>query len=274
MKNQNYFCACIGALALTALTPTINAAVVFEDNFDDDLGEWTTVSGFTGISIDTNNALGSGDSMSGDVSGSVNLLSAQFASQTLSAIGDSISLSFSYRWDGVSGATDRNPTFGLYSDNGTPSDYTDDLGYNAQIIIQTDPDSYRFYRDVNAGDNPLTGGGETQLGSSTSFNYDGTHRNFTMTLTRVADTNEDLTDDLSITLSVVDPNNSGNNVSSSVVDTSVATFTFSEFLLRSRSTDFFMDNVLVQTSAIPEPGTYALIGGCIALGIVMLRRRR
>ncbi|MGE9289986.1 MAG: PEP-CTERM sorting domain-containing protein [Puniceicoccales bacterium] len=264
----------IPLLTLSTLAVTLHGATVFEDDFNAGTTHWNAVSGYTSLSINTANVFGTGDALDGNVgTNSVNLLSTQFTQQTLNSIGDSISISFDYTWNGSSGASDRNPTFGLYSSEGTLTDYTDDVGYNIQVITASDPDSYRYYQDVNTDDNPLTGGTETQIDSSQNFNYDGTPRNFTLTLERIADTNSDSLDDLSISFSVTDPNNASNNASSAVVATNVVTFSYDEFLLRSRATNFYMDNVIV-TSSIPEPGSFALIGGSLALGIVSLRRKR
>ncbi len=274
--------ATVAAAAFALMATNSQAVVIFNDTFDvgttptvgDDAGDpddtaFTAVSGMS-VSVNTTNQLASGNSLFGNVSSSVNLLVTQFAAQTLAAVGDSITLSFDYRWqDATAGNTDRIPVFGLYNTGGTASDYTDDIGYNAQFITGT-TNVIRFFREL-AGDNPLTGSGDSPLGS-TPYTYDGTKRNFTMTLSRIADTNADSMDDLRVSLDLVDPEDDDNNLSGfSAVDTTQATFTFDQFALRSRSTSFYLDNVSVSTS-IPEPGSIALLfGGSLLLGA---RRKR
>ncbi|MGZ0709909.1 PEP-CTERM sorting domain-containing protein [Coraliomargarita sp. W4R53] len=40
------------------------------------------------------------------------------------------------------------------------------------------------------------------------------------------------------------------------------------------SSDTFIDNLILNGTVVPEPGTYALLAGCFALTSVMIRRRR
>jgi len=40
------------------------------------------------------------------------------------------------------------------------------------------------------------------------------------------------------------------------------------------TTDSYFDNINISGTAVPEPGTFALISGCLALTSIMLRRRR
>lgn len=260
-------------LTLVNDTFDIGASPTVGDDLDDaDDTAWTGITGTT-VSLNTTGALGSGNALQGTVGGnSVNLLGTTFASQTLAAVGDSLSLSFDYRWvNATTSATDRTPVFGLYNSAGTAGVYTDDIGYNLQLINTAVTKQLRVYREPS-GDNPLTGGGESQIGSQIDYVYDGAEARFTLTLTRIADSNSDEADDLRIDVSVVGTN----SVSSALVDTA-GMFTFDQFFLRSRATNYYLDNVLVEftpASTIPEPGAFALLAGTVGIGLAATRRRR
>ena len=52
-----------------------------------------------------------------------------------------------------------------------------------------------------------------------------------------------------------------------------SSFTLGAVLLASGASNFALGSFTVDVAAIPEPGTYALLSGLLALGFVALRRR-
>ncbi len=273
MNHIHTYQKLFGLLAITASSLSLNGqTTTFNDTFDvgtnptvgDDAGDpndtaWTTANDVS-ISVNTGNQLGSGNSLDGNVSGSLNLTSTTFSTQTLSSVGDSLSISFDYAYNGAAGQTEYIPAFGLY-------DSSIDEGYYGRV----DNTSLRIFQEDDSASGYLAGSDSTsdlvQVFAS-NYSYGGQEVRFGLTLTRTA------SNEVTIAMSIVDPADSGNNVSFSGVDSTGALIAFDTFALRSRSTDFYMDNVTLEYSAVPEPGAFALIAGSLALFAIMIRRRQ
>ncbi|MDA3873389.1 MAG: hypothetical protein PF795_05465 [Kiritimatiellae bacterium] len=277
-SNQTHVLLRVLTIILLTALP-VSATVLLQDEFDTLDSNWDAATNVN-ISLDTNDQLGSGNSLSGNVNNSVNLLATSFASQTLSAPGHSLSLSFDYRWNGSpsSGTNDRVPAFGLYNSNGTGA-YTDDVGVHAYMWYTTHE---MLVMSETGGDNTALAGsdlfqiGNYQYGASKEF--DGSERRFSLTLMRISDDagDADNLDDLQIAVSVEDPVNSGNNFNFSEIaysgaSSEIPTWTFDEVTFRSRNTDYYFDNV--EVSVIPEPGTLGLVLGGLVLTLLSVGRR-
>jgi len=256
----------VSCTALLAVAP-LNATVFFNDTFDSGIGSWVGASGVT-AAINTSNVLGTGNALSGTTgSASINLLALGFTSQTLSNVGDSLSIAFDYRWSASSTATvDRIPAFGLYNSADTGV-YTDDMGYNVQVITS----SVKLQSEAGGDNIALAGNDDVAInGASVAYTYSAAAVvRFTFTLERV------LTG-LKITTTLTPTGDSTPAVNLSSTVTSPLTFTYDEFLLRSRSTNYYLDNVSIDftAAAVPEPASATSIAGLVALGFIVLRRRR
>ncbi|MET0262265.1 MAG: hypothetical protein ABW223_05160 [Rariglobus sp.] len=251
--------------AVLAVAP-LNAAVFFSDTFDSGIGSWVGATGVT-ASLNTSNVLGTGNSLNGTTgNNSVNVLALGFTSQTLSTVGDSLTVAFDYRWSGATaGATDRVPAFGLYNSNATGI-YTDDVGYNVQVITS----SVKLQRETGTDNTALAGNDDVSMANaSAAYVYSAVSVvRFTFTLERV------LTG-LKLTTTLTPTGASTPDVTLTTIDTSPLTFTYDEFLLRSRATSYYLDNVSVDftASAVPEPASAASIAGLVALGLIAYRRK-
>ncbi|WP_269523304.1 PEP-CTERM sorting domain-containing protein [Coraliomargarita parva] len=298
MRNQIYFTSFLTLLGLVTSAARSQADVLINDSFDvgasptladdgDDPNDtsWTAVAGYTSTALSTTDQLGSGNSLYGNVGGqSVNLLKTTFTEQTLSQVGASLSVSFDYRTQStLSSGNSYVPAFGFYdSDGGTSSSNSlapDGFeGYFARV------DYDRVFLQGETGLDHLSVAGSDVFDQANQYytdmagtvgNFDGSERNFTFTITRIADTGADGFDDIQMTITGIDPTNSTNNFSFSSISnvTSAQDYEFDMLGIRSRAANYWIDNIVV-TSSIPEPNTFALFGGSLALGAVMLRRRR
>jgi|GEM_PF-2801350 len=259
MKQYTLQSIFLAFCALLALPGMATAATVFTDTFDSGAGTWAESGSYNSISVvDDSSGIGSGNALTGDVSGSVNALTNGFSSTTLSSIGDSITLSFDYRWTATGSATSRAPAFGLYNTNATGS-LDDDFGYQ----LETNPADVRLSYEFGT-QNTILAGSDTDLLETTLWNdYLGVNGNFSMTLTRIADSNADSFDDVNLSFSFIDYATPANNLITSTIDTENQTFTFNEVAVRSGNRDFYIDNVAVTT--IPEPASVLLLLGAFGL---------
>lgn len=244
-------------IALGAFSATAQTTTIFSDNFDSGTTAWST-DGNVNISIDTGDQFGSGDSLSGDVLASVNLLTTTFSSQSLSSVGDSISVSFDYMYNGSAGNTDYVPAFGLY--DGAASDgYYGRVDSN-ELYIQKENDSQA---GLIAGNTDIV---DSKLYSS-NHSYDGGAIRFGLTIALTG------VNEVTVTMSHDDLTPTNDDHSFSYTDSSPY-LNFDTFALRSRSTDYFIDNVTVDTVAVPEPSTFAILTGVLAVLFAVRRKQR
>lgn len=259
-------------LSLCALLSTASLAhastVLINNTFDTaaELADWDAITGYDSTAINTNNEFGTGNSMAGNVNASVNLLVVNFDSQVnLASIGDNITISFDYKWQATGVNTDFAPAFGFYNASETPANYQDDFGYMTRNVGS----SMGLYYEN--GTNNYTLAGTDIVGAQDSFSgaYDGGARTFTMTVTRIADTNSNSIDDLQVDFTLYNPGTDTSRSLSAVYTDGEMNYDY--FAIRSRNTNFYMDNVLATTS-VPEPSTSAL-GLAAFAGILLFIQR-
>lgn len=258
-----YFTASIMLLAGSAICQANTELLNVSFDSAADINAFDQVTGINSLTIDTNNIFGTGDSMLYSQGSSVNLLAFNFDQVALQAPGDHLTVSFSYRWVNVgTGNTVDAPSFGFYNDSSTPTTYTDDYGY----LGRNAGSSIGLYTESGGNNFSIAGTDISGPQASKSGAYDGSIRTMTFSLTRVADTNSDLLDDLQVTMSYD---------TSSVVYTytTAPEFAFDYFALRTRN-DAYIDNVLITTN-IPEPSSSGVILSLTSVvAIFLLRRRR
>ena len=158
-------------LFLTART-TPAAVVVFFDDFDtgasptagDDVDDPTdtawlaaTNHAVTSPYINTTNQLGSGNSLYGDITNSVNMMYTYFDTQTLSAAGSWLRVSFDYKYAAPASGV-RTPSFGFYYGNGVaPSSADGQSGYLGRIDTDTSPGDVFFGQETGSDNFSLAG---------------------------------------------------------------------------------------------------------------------
>jgi hypothetical protein len=202
----------------------------------------------------------------------------QFGNVSLGAnVGDSLKLSFAFRFTTIVTGDGTTLLFGLYNDNGTTitadnqkptSD--DDAGYFAAIGFGTFS-AASVMRETGSGGALMSGNdiADTTTGSSPIAINDLLAHTATFTLTRSA------SDAVHLELTI-------DGVSrASGEDSPLILTTFNElaFLNEAKELDYLVDNVKLEIIPVPEPGALALLGlGTAAFSwnriIVHARKRR
>ena len=186
------------------------------------------------------------------------------------ANGESISLSFTFRWTGTTNLnTDARLRFGLFNDNGTPvagdnGATADDFGYFAATNPGLDNAAKTSMSEEIAvvSDSILTGAGQTPFGvAGQSFNFGTTTGTALFTISRTGTT-------LNFSASI----NGG--AAATGTDTTAQTFTFNEIGFSngggSAPSTLLLDNIVVEY--VPEPSSLAL--ALLALIPLGYHRRR
>ena len=193
---------------------------------------------------------------------------------TLAAPGDTITLSFSFRFISTGGSTSPADavggfTFGLYNSNGTvvtannASTSDNDSGFRGEFGSGAE-EAVAIFKEINSGAGGLgtgiDGGTVTVINPVNVQVNDFLPHTGSITLTYNSPT------DLAIAL-MYDGAAVGSGTSS------VPFLTFDEIVFsQGGGNGFNLDNVVVESN-IPEPGTAALMGLCAILGLAGHRRR-
>lgn len=196
-----------------------------------------------------------------------------FSAFTLANVGDQISLAFDFRLEATPTVNTADGfRFGFYNSNGsvvatnggTESD--NDFGYQATIGTGTTP-GFNLNKETNSG----AGG----LGSN---NPNADRNSLSPTVLNTVAINDTLKHSATFTITRTA---SGVSLSSSVdgqelgtaTNTTSPFFTFDEVVFNHATPqNFFLDNVNVTTTVVPEP-TSTLLIGLGAAGLLMRRRR-
>lgn len=207
----------------------------------------------------------SGNSLTVNYNGTTNTGLAAFSATTL-GVGDSLTVSFDFRYRGAQADNNRSPQFGFL--NGTA--LTGDMAASAPAVTA----GYSANVSDGTGGSGLYKGAMTPFSSPTEASFstfsnigytDTSAIRFTFVLTRTTST--------SIVASLY--LNGSNTAALTATDLSATDFTFNEFVLRARGTADIDNLVVTYTSAIPEPSSYAVVAGAAALvAMTVVRRRR
>lgn len=274
-------------LATLAGAGSVQAALSFSDPFTDNalVGgsdnsgiSWYDRSVNTTLSIiDDSAGIGSGRAMRlGFNISTVNnrgVVGALAQAITLSAPGDTVTLSFSFRLYGTGTplASSEGFTFGLYNSNGTPvnavhtAQSDDDFGYRGDFGTGT-TSRVAIFKETNLAASAGGLGTGSDGGSVTVVNPLPVAINDFLVHTASITLTYNSATDMGISLTY-DGNVVGTGTSS------VPFFTFDEVVFsQAGSNPFLIDNVLV-TSNVPEAGTTALAALCGVLGMTVRRRR-
>lgn len=206
----------------------------------------------------------SGNSLTVNYNGTTNTGISAFSSTTL-GVGDSLTVSFDFRYRGAQTDNNRSPQFGFFSGTAPTADTTGapavTAGYSANIYDGTSGSG--LYKGAMT---PFSGPAETSFTPFSNIGYTDTSAiRFTFVLTRTTAT--------SIVASLY--LNGSNTAALTATDLSATDFTFNEFVLRARGTADIDNLVVTYTSSIPEPSSYAVVAGAAALvAMTVVRRRR
>ncbi len=196
---------------------------------------------------------------------------ASFSEFTLSNIGDSITFSGEIRIPNPVGGGFR---FGLFSSNGTPitgdntSESDNDYGYQLNIGTPTLNAIGSSKISKDADDTELIGVSDTDLvTASAGFDDDYAYHSFSLTI--------EMTGASELTISGSWDGSTNATTTMVTTDTSALITSFDEVMIAFADTvsrDHYVDNITV--TAVPEPGTYALISGLFGLAFVVWSKRK
>lgn len=263
-KSLRLLSPATAVLALGLSTMSANAAP---------LTSWTQFSGAISSGLNTASpVLGNGTADSGD---NQSIYAIAPASYTLTAVGDTISLSGGVTFSSLAAPQADQFRFGLYNVNGQ-SGATGWLGYMASNSGASAGPAYSRLWERN---NPNTGSFGSGTGATTVANVNASPTNtsfasgtytFSLTITRVATGLE------------VDWTLVGTSLSSSVsgtyIDTTPQTYTFNRVgfftggSLNAAQVSF--SNVDLSYVAVPEPAALSLVAGGLGFCFVRGRRRQ
>jgi hypothetical protein len=277
------------ALAAMALaTPTAaSAAIVIDDNFSGDTVGGTPANYSTGgvaggitlgVVNDGNNlATGGGNALSGVVSNSTAYAQRSFTPQTLN-VGDSITMAFDLRIsDPASPASgDRIFRFGFYNSAAGSLGFTGRLDTGAN-----GGNTYDIFRSISIfNTTTMSGSASLVVGTAADAQLDdNVVRHVTMTISRDAAGAHG-------TLTVQEGSNAPVSIGPSTgapLPPSDSYFTLDQFVIGFNGTagapgiggvppaTFLLDNVLITSTVVPEPGAICAAAGAATL---LMRRRR
>lgn len=273
------------ASILNASTGASSAATLINDKFIDgsftngadaaDAAWFAIADSIAGtISIVSNTTTGPNEgvadsALSFNASNGFRAILANFSSTTL-AVNDRISFSFDFRYTSnppsIATTSDSTLRFGIFDSNGTVVSTTpssadnDDFGYLARF--STNNNAASSLTKVPSGDASTAGTAVTASISNTIPVFGTTSHALRLDLTRVAGGGIQ-----------IDSYFDGSLITSAT-DTSTPYSSFDNIRIgqNSSTTEFQIDNVLVETSVIPEPSSVALLG--LASLVLCLQRRR
>lgn len=270
--------------AVALLPPAASAAVIVQDGFTDggrtngadplDLPWYQGTGGTLSVADDpAGTGFGAGNALFFDSGGTFRRFLGVFDTPITIAPGETLNLSFDYRFPAAPASTGGNFRFGLYNDGGTPltadttssSARTNDFGY----AVTTNPGSAAAngtsITKEAAGDDIL--GGSSPGGLVTFGTAGGSVASGTTPHTATLSVSRNLAGTALSFSGQLD-----NAAIFSGTDNSPSTFTFHEFALGSGGVeiDFAIDNVII--NVVPEPtGALAI---SLVTGLLALRRRR
>jgi len=260
MKLKIYRYIAVLALSIFSASP---AKADISYNFED--GSTTGWSGVSGGSVSNGSDSGS-LALKLTTSGTNQSALGTMPSLTLANIGDSISLSFSFRFDATPGDNAAGFRFALSNSRGTPST-ADDNGYYISISTGAATKTHQIFRE-NGGTAPYLGGGDrTAIGATNS------------TASNITDTVQH-TGMLVLTKSgasgtTISASIDGTSYFASVTDSS-GLFTFDEIGISSANTsrNIWFDNVIVTSAAVPEPSSIFLVLAAGSGFLLRISRRK
>lgn len=264
----------IGSLALTALLALTAIAssradvILVDDQFIDGAvsngadaldASWTSSQANNGLSVgafagsgNTTNALIKTNTNAGNT---FNVMKGAFTNTIALASGDSITLSFDFRFTTTPAASNAGLRIGL----GTSATSTlFQLGTGGSAS-----GNFVYYTTADTGAGTAAGTFASDPVPSFSISDTASH-SFSLTFTRTGAT--------SMSLSTTIDGNTFTSVSGA---TSITAFTFDRILVGEGSAimKYNIDNVLVSLGAIPEPSDFATFAGLAAFALASRRRR-
>lgn len=256
------------ATGLITISHAASAQTIFEDDFSDgNRNGWYTFSSSSGTAPVVNQQLVL-------TAGTGSVAAITYFTPTTLAVGEKMTLTFDMSFSSFNSNNDQF-RYGLFNSQGTQisaditsvsdSAFNGDRGYAAFMSYTNTPQAQSLRERTGSNDTFWSAGAFTSRASGND-NIGGTPdvaRQYFMELELTA------ADSMTVTSGI------------EVVAGSIRTFTTSSPVSTIDSLVIFQGNDQANltfdnfnVSVIPEPGTYALLGGLAALGIVMLRRRR
>lgn len=253
---------CLAAILMIAQTSQ-SAIVLINDQFNDGgVGDgadpldiaWTN-SNVSTLSVAADAVIGGGNALSVTATSSFNRIWGAYPTGVTLAPGETLTLSFDYRFTQAPSNTSGSFRFGLYNNGGTETGETDNFGY----AVSTNPGSNSSTTTVNsetAGNSMLGGAspnGLSILGTAgQSFNSPTTgFQSAVFSIFRTLDGNS-----LELSASI-----NGGTAATATHNTPL-TFTFHGIVFGQGGVqhNYALDNILLTVESIPEPTSWLSLG--------------